>query len=585
MCGIAGIMTVNGAAPDGALLARLDDAQAHRGPDGGGTYLKDDVGLVHRRLAIIDLLTGDQPLFGAEELALVANGEIYNNPELRAALPGVPFATQSDCEPPLTLYQRHGLDFAAKLRGMYAIALHDPARRRLVLARDPFGIKPLYYAETAQGFVFASEPQAILATGLVARRLRRQARAELLQLQFTTGRETIFEGIHRLAPGETIAVEAGRIVAQRFLDALPAGGSDAIGEADARGELDRVMADSVLLHQRSDVPYGMFLSGGIDSSAILALMARLNSRPVLAFTARFPGTGAEDESVHARQLAQAVGADHVEVPVSEQDFWSLLPAIAAAVDDPVADYAIVPTFKLAAEARRSVKVILSGEGGDELFGGYGRYRGAMRPWPFAKPLRRGGHFDGLGLLRQEDRGWRTGFGATEGLSAGGGRSRLQAAQALDCADWLPNDLLIKLDRCLMAHGVEGRVPFLDPAVAAFAFRLPDGLKIRRRLGKWLLRSWLDGVLPQAKAFSAKRGFTVPVEEWIAGRPELGPLLAGRESIREICRPERVEALFRAPGKRTGFAAWILLFYALWHRRHVEGALPAGDVFETLNAKG
>ncbi len=583
MCGVAGIMTADGGAADEAVLAALGDALIHRGPDGRGVYRQDDLGLVHTRLAIIDLATGDQPLCAPEGLALVANGEIYNHVELRAELAGVAFATGSDCEPPLALYQRHGLDFPSRLRGMYAIALHDRLRRRLVLSRDPFGIKPLYYAETAAGLVFASEPQAILATGLVTRNLRTQSRDELLNLQFTTGAASIFAGIERLLPGETIAVEGGHIVERRRLEALPEGGCDHRARDLALAELDRVMMESVLLHQRSDVPYGMFLSGGIDSSALLALMARLNPRPVLAFTARFPGTSAPDESAHARQVAAAAGAEHVEVAVDEGDFWSLLPAIAERVDDPVADYAILPTYKLAAEARRSVKVILSGEGGDELFGGYGRYRAARRPWPLTRAMRRRSHFAGLGVLRDESLAWRAGYAQVEKRERRRfGRSALQTAQAVDCADWLPNDLLIKLDRCLMAHGIEGRVPFLDPAVARFAYRLPDGMKVHRQLGKWLLRSWLAGVLPASEPFSRKRGFTVPVEEWMARRPELGALLAVQPCIQEICRPGAVETLFRRPDKRSGFAAWSLLFYALWHRCHVVGLKPQGDVFETLS---
>jgi asparagine synthase (glutamine-hydrolysing) len=585
MCGLAGLMTHDGTPAGAAILAAMEAALAHRGPDGAGSYAADDVAMSHRRLAIIDLVTGDQPLHGEDGLALVANGEIYNHLELRAAMPEVRFATGSDCEPPLALYRRHGLDFAAHLRGMYAIALHDRARRRLVLSRDPFGIKPLYYAETAQGFLFASEPQAILASGLVPRRMRGAARDELLALQYTTGPETIFDGIRRLLPGETVAVQGGRVVDRRRLPALPEGGVEGGDEAEARARLEAVLIDSVTLHQRSDVPYGMFLSGGIDSAAVLALMARLNSRPVLAFTACFPGTGARDESEHARSLARRVGADHVEVAFSEADFWDLLPGVAAAMDDPAADYAILPTYKLAATARASVKVILSGEGGDELFAGYGRYRAAARPWPLARTMRPRGHLHGLGLLRDESDGWRASTAAAEQRErAAGRRSRLQAAQAVDCADWLPNDLLLKLDRCLMAHGIEGRVPFLDCEVARLAFRLPDRLKLRGRLGKWLLRAWLAEALPEAKPFSAKRGFTVPVEEWLARRPELGPLLAGRPAIAEVCRPGAVEALFRAPGKKAGFAIWTLLFYALWHRRHIQGLAPAGGVFDTLSQR-
>jgi len=585
MCGIGGVMTADGAPADQGVLDALGRAMAHRGPDGVGSYHKDDVGFVHCRLAIIDLVTGDQPLYGPNGTALVANGEIYNNAELRAELAGAPFVTQSDCEPPLYLYQRHGLDFARHLRGMYAIALHDPAQKRLVLARDPFGIKPFYYAETSKGFVFASEPQAILATGLVERSLRLQSRDELLSLQFTCGEHSIFAGIQRLGPGETVVIEGGQVVERRHLAALPAPAIERMSEEDALVELDRVLRDSVLLHQRSDVPYGMFLSGGIDSSAVLALMARLNTRPVLAFTAFFPGTAARDEREHARAVAKAARAEHVEVEVTEADFWSSLPEIAAAMDDPVADYAVVPTYKLAAVARRSVKVILSGEGGDELFGGYGRYRAAMRPWPFTKPMRRSGNFDGLGVLRDDSLSWREAFGHVELIERQGGRTRLQAAQALDCADWLPNDLLIKLDRCLMAHGIEGRVPFLDPEVAKFAYRLPDGLKMKHRLGKWLLRSWLDKEMPQSQPFAPKRGFTVPVQDWLAGRPQLGALVAAQPGIDEICQSGSVEALFRQTDKRSGFAAWTLLFYALWHRRHIRGLLPVGDVFETLSAKG
>jgi len=585
MCGIGGMMTADGAPADQGVLDALGRAMAHRGPDGVGSYHKDDVGFIHCRLAIIDLVTGDQPLHGPNGTALVANGEIYNNAELRAELAGAPFVTQSDCEPPLYLYQRHGLDFARHLRGMYAIALHDPERKRLVLARDPFGIKPFYYAETAKGFVFASEPQAILATGLVERSQRLQSRDELLSLQFTCGEHSIFTGIQRLGPGETVVIEGGQVVERRHLAALPAPAIERMSEEDALVELDRVLRESVLLHQRSDVPYGMFLSGGIDSSAVLALMARLNTRPVLAFTAYFPGTAARDEREHARAVAKAARAEHVEVEVTEDDFWSSLPEIAAAMDDPVADYAVVPTYKLAAVARRSVKVILSGEGGDELFGGYGRYRAAMRPWPFTKPMRRSGNFDGLGVLRDDSLSWREAFGRVELVAHQNGRTRLQAAQALDCADWLPNDLLIKLDRCLMAHGIEGRVPFLDPEVAKFAYRLPDGLKMKHRLGKWLLRLWLDKEMPQSQPFAPKRGFTVPVQDWLAGRPGLGALVAAQSGIDEICQPGSVEALFRQTDKRSGFAAWTLLFHALWHRRHIRGLLPVGDVFETLSAKG
>ncbi|MGE5504517.1 MAG: asparagine synthase (glutamine-hydrolyzing) [Actinomycetota bacterium] len=580
MCGIAGLMTP-GAPPDQGVLDRLQGALAHRGPDGSGQRVAGNVGLVQTRLAIIDLDGGRQPIVDAAGRAIVANGEVYNYVELTAEMAGTAFATGSDCEPPLHLWPEDGAALAGRLRGMYALALHDPATGRLMLARDPFGIKPLYVAETGAGLAFASEPHALVAAGLVAAEVDPKARAELLQLQFTTGTNTIFDGIRRLAPGETVLAEQGRIVERRRIDALPAG-APVDGDEDALlYQLDAVLMESVELHQRSDVPYGMFLSGGIDSSVVLAMMHRLNPAGVLAFTAGFPGTGVHDERDHARALAAKVGARHVEVEFTEADFWSLLPRVAAAMDDPAADYACLPTFKLAAEARKEVKVILSGEGGDELFGGYGRYRAAMRPWPFAKHMRRSGTFDGLDVLRDRPAGWRDGMVRAEREAAGLGRTRLQAAQAVDCADWLPNDLLAKLDRCLMANGIEGRVPFLDPVVAAFAMRLPDRLKVRHGMGKWLLRKWLDKALPEARPFSKKRGFTVPVAEWIAARPEIGTLVARQPGIQEICRPGTVEALFRHCDKKTGFACWTLLFYALWHRRHIMGMVPDGDVADVL----
>ena len=588
MCGIAGYMSTDGAAPGDALLDAFDAALAHRGPDGSGRFKASGFAMIQRRLAIIDLETGDQPLREPGGAALVANAEIYDYIEQREALAGVDFATQSDCEVPLHLYRRDGAGFAEGLRGMYAIALYDPASERLLLARDPFGIKPLYYLETAGGLAFASEPQALFAAGLATPRINTRARDAFLQLQFTPGRETIFEGVKRVLPGETLIVAKGRIVERLRRAALPDGGPEACDEADAERRLDAALEDSVAVHQRADVPYGMFLSGGVDSTALLTMMARLNRHPVRAYTVGFPDSrAAHDEREQARAVARGLGAEHVEVEFREADFWALLPKVAACLDDPVADYAALPTYKLAAAAARELKVVLTGEGGDELFAGYGRYRSAIRPWwRGGKAFRGRGIFDRLGVLRDEPVGWRDGIAAAEAIEDRDGRSPLQVVQAVDCADWLPHDLLTKLDRCLMAHGVEGRTPLLDPAVAAVAFRLPDGLKLRDGRGKWLLRHWLAKRQPGAGWFARKRGFTVPVADWIARQgARLGPLVAAQPGIAEICRPDAVKSLFANPrGRRPGFAAWVLLFYALWHRRHLLGLAPAGDVFESLSSR-
>ena len=593
MCGIAGIMTRDGSPPADQILNAFALALAHRGPDGSGRYILNDTALLQTRLAIIDLETGDQPLFvdqgeDSSPLALVANGEIYNYLELKQQIAGADYQTHSDCEPPLYLYQQHGIEFAEHLRGMYAIAIYDPANQRLVITRDPFGIKPLYYGATRDGFVFASEFQAFLKAGICSAKIRTEARDSLLQMQFCSGAETILEGVYRVLPGETLVVEKGEITNRIVLGSLPTGGTRVSRADTALEKLDQVLMDSVEVHQRSDVPYGMFLSGGIDSSAILALMARLNPDPVQAYTIGFSDTAAHDEREHARAVAKAAGADHHEVDFSEDDFWNLLTEIASTMDDPAADYAILPTYKLASEAHEAgLKVVLSGEGGDELFGGYGRYRRAMRPAILGgRQMRQSGVLDGMGILRVSGTQWRHDYdAAADEIPID--YSRLQKAQAHDCADWLPNDLLTKLDRCLMAHGVEGRVPFLDPKVADFAFSLPDGMKIKSGRGKWLLRKWLDKNLPEAEAFSKKRGFTVPVGEWISGKAaELGPLVANQPGIDEACHKDSVIRLFTALGdgfdKKRGQAAWHLLYYALWHNAHICAGNTSGHIMDTLS---
>lgn len=585
MCGIAGIMTRNGTAPDPSLIEQFKRDLRHRGPDGDGIHAAGNLAMVQTRLAIIDLETGDQPLFEPGGAALIANGEIYNYLELREELSDVAFATHSDCEPPLYLYRRRGVEFASALRGMYALAIHDPAKDVLLLSRDPFGIKPLYYVEGPDYFAFASEPRALINAGLAKTELVPEHRDELLQLQFTCGRETIFRKVNRVQPGETLVVRNARVVERHRIAALQDTELPAQTIEEALARLDAALEDSVRLHQRSDVPYGLFLSGGVDSSVVLAMMARLNDRPVRTYTVGFTGASVADERAHARALAELVKAEHTEIEFDEEDFWTLLPRIVADMDDPAADYAILPSWKLARTAAQDLKVVLSGEGGDELFAGYGRYRSLSRPWWMGgRSIRAKGTFDGKGVLRTDTTTWRDGITAAEVTAARSGRTRLQIAQATDCADWLPNDLLTKLDRCLMAHGLEGRTPLLDPAVASVAFNLPDELKVRDGLGKWLLRRWLERKMPEAKPFERKRGFTVPVGEWILkDGKRLGKLVANCPAIQEIAWTEAVARLFTSNGKRAGFAAWTLLFYALWHRHHVEGVDPSGSVLDVLSA--
>jgi asparagine synthase (glutamine-hydrolysing) len=586
MCGIAGVMMRGGRAPDPAILDHLTNALAHRGPDGAGRYLSAPVGLAHTRLAIVDLETGDQPIYERGGAVLVANGEIYNDPELRRQLRGVSFAGGSDCEVPLHLFRSNGTAFAEALRGMYAIAIYDPATTRLMLARDPFGIKPLYYVERQDGFAFASEPQALMAAGLAKRSLSSLPRAELLQLKFTTGAATIFPEIQRVLPGETIVVVNGRIIERCRRLPLSEGPSPAANYDGALRQLDKVLRDTVEHHLRADVPYGLFLSGGIDSSTLAGLMARLSAQPLVAFTAGFPGSAAADESSDARRVADAVGADHHIVEMTERDFWNYAPSVAAALDDPTTDAAAVPTYLLAKAAREHVKVVLTGEGGDEIFCGYSRYYRARRFWGlFARKARSRGEFDGLGNLSAVFNGWRDGLNSAEHEQKRGDRTFVQTLQAVDCAEWLPNDLLIKVDRCLMAHGLEGRTPFLDPVVADFAFRLPDVMKATTKMAKRMLRDWLAMNVPAAEPYAKKLGFNPPVGEWLAvRRPLIEKLVARQPGIREMFSKHDVaEDVSCAFGdlKKHHQAAWSLLFYALWHSHHVLEIPSDGSIEDIL----
>jgi|BEDMetMinimDraft_2_1075160.scaffolds.fasta_scaffold02415_2 asparagine synthase (glutamine-hydrolysing) len=577
MCGIAGIWMKGGRRLDPEWLDRLAGRLVHRGPDAEGRFLTPACGLVHRRLSIVDLETGDQPLFGPEGTVLIANGEIYNDPALRAELAPAPFRTRSDCEPILFLYAREGSHLAPRLRGMYAFALFDPPRHRLVLARDPFGIKPLYYTDTPAYFAFASEPQALLGAGLAPAEIDTARRDELLNLKFTTGRDTIFPAIKRVLPGETLVIEEGEIRARHLYDPLAGLAQNPSDPA----LLDGVLTESVALHLRSDVPYGLFLSGGIDSSALLWLMHRLSATPVLALTIGYDGADASDESAAALAVARAVGAKCERLRMTEDDFWRYAPRIAAALDDPTTDAAALPTWLLGQGARQSLKVVLCGEGGDEMFGGYGRYRRLRWPWRWVqRPARSRGVFDGLPGFRFGP--WREGLTAAEAEAARRpGLTPLQRAQLLDCREWLPNDLLIKLDRTLMSHGVEGRTPLVDPVVAAYALALPDHERVGLRRGKLILRRWLAERLPEARPFARKKGFKPPIGRWLASRREtLLPLLARQPALAPIATQEGLAAALTHDDGQTG---WSVLFYALWHACHIQRIDTDGDVLDVLAA--
>lgn len=583
MCGVAGVVSWSGGETDAKTLDRLANALSHRGPDETGRWCNGPIWLFSARLAIIDLQTGRQPFEAPDGNVLVANGEIYNDPEIRRELAHAPYKTGSDCESALHLYGEKGVAFADGLRGMYAIAIYDKSQARLVLSRDPFGIKPLYYVSTPEYFAFASEPQALIAAGLATNRITPEKRSELLQLKFTTGQETIFSDIRRVSPGETLVVQAGRIVERRLRSALEGKPSTA-PSASLPQSLDRILEDSVRAHMRSDVPYGLFLSGGIDSSVLLALMARIAAKPVVALTATFPESSAADESATARRVAKAAGAEHHVVELTKNDFWSAAPSVAAALDDPTTDAAALPTFKLGALAKElKLKVVLGGEGADEIFGGYSRYRRATWLWGLiGRRSRTNGVFLKTPGGGRAFENWRDGLARAERAATSAERTTMQQLQAVDCAEWLPNDLMVKLDRCLMAHGVEGRTPYLDPVVGPYGFSLPDEAKVRGKLGKWLLRDWLARNFPEADAFGRKTGFNPPVGEWIdAYKTELQRLVPAAPGIAELLIGDVARATLARPADNPQ-ASWSLVFYALWHARHVLGVPSDGGVADVLS---
>jgi asparagine synthase (glutamine-hydrolysing) len=331
------------------------------------------------------------------------------------------------------------------------------------------------------------------------------------------------------------------------------------------------------------VPYGLFLSGGIDSSALLVLMQRLSGTPVHVLSIGYRDAPEADESGEAARVAGLVGAAFERVEMGAADFWALAPRIAAAIDDPTTDAAVLPTWMLGRAARAAgLTVTLCGEGADELFGGYSRYRRGRAPWRWVqRPARSRGVFDGVAPLASAFADWRAGLDQAETRGHSRAWSPLQRLQAVDCREWLSNDLLGKLDRSLMAHGIEGRTPFVDPRVADFAFRLPDRLKVGPRFGKVLLREWLHRALPGAAAWARKRGFNPPVGAWMAARAAmLGDLVSRQPGIAEMLPPDAVRAAFANAGAQAQ-AAWSLLFCALWHSHHICGVASDGAIGDVL----
>lgn len=597
MCGIAG-MVLRDAPADEAQLWRMAAALDHRGPEDRGVYAHEGFGLAHTRLAIIDLAGGHQPLFdAARRHALVCNGEVYNYVELRAELEaqGARPLTGSDSEVVLHGFAHWGERVLKRLHGMYAFALFDAQARELWLVRDRLGIKPLYYAVLPDRVLFASELKAILAALPVAPALHEAQLAQFFQNQHGSGRDTIFRGIHRVLPGEALRVGADlSIQSQRYWRAVDVA-PRALTHEQAVEEWKPLFAQVMREHMRADVPYGVFLSGGVDSAVLLAQLKRLHSRPIRSFSIGWSDARQKDELDAAQRIADLLGSDHEPIRLSSQQVLRRLPRMAWAADDLMRDFACLPTLALAQATARELKVVFSGEGGDEAFAGYGRYRPGAAERVF-KTLRYPGS-GGFRVRGELDARWvrrlfrpalqpalqahRAPYVQAWG-EAPPAWSDLQRRQYVDLSTNLPDDLLVKADRMLMAFGVEGRVPFLDHRVVEFGLSLPDALKVDARAGKVFLKRWAQDFLPADHLWQPKSGFHVPVREWLRGAflEGLAARLPRNSAIQQWCEPQAVTALLARQAAQGDVTreVWSLLQFAIWYRLFVEATsrVPAAE---------
>jgi asparagine synthase (glutamine-hydrolysing) len=643
MCGIAGIVSADGLHPDDRhRVALMRDILAHRGPDAAGLFVDDRAALGHRRLSIVDLVSGKQPLANEDERIWISfNGEIYNHADVRKDLEreGHVYRTRSDTESIVHAYEQWGDACVERLRGMFAFAIWDAPRRRLLLARDRLGVKPLYWARHGDRLVFASEIKSILESGLVEARPNEDAIPELLGIRSLAGDETMFKGISKLLPGHVMTFERGEITCRRYWD-VPAGRDLAAPARDRNEDVERFRAlleESVRLRLMSDVPLGVFLSGGIDSSAIAALMARMVGRPVQTFSVAFSGRDF-NELEYAREVSRAIGADAHEIVIDDRDFFGALPRLIWHEDEPVAHPSSVPLYFVSRLAREHVTVVLTGEGSDELLAGYGRYPRALLNWragavysrTVPRPVRAmiastadrlpgtlGRYarrsfvgvdhepeltffdtFAGVNLARQRtllaprlaglvwsERAY--GASMTHFNAPGARADLLDRVLYADMKTYLV-ELLMKQDQMSMAASIESRVPFLDHHLVEFAAGLPADRKLSGFSTKRILRDAVRDLLPARILERPKMGFPVPFGSWMRGSwgsAVRDVLLDRRTRDRGVVNPDGVEQLFtRARGSASAFtgqdadALWSLFNLELWYRTFIDGegvqTLPA-----------
>ncbi len=571
MCGIVGLFDSTGLRPvDPGLLRRMNDTQAHRGPDDFGLHLAPGIGLGHRRLSIIDLAGGHQPLFNEDgTVAVVYNGEIYNFAELAAELvaAGHTFRTRCDTEVIVHAWEEWGEACVERFRGMFAFGLWDARMETLFLARDRLGIKPLFYATLGTGLVlFGSELKSILAYPDVPRRIDPQAVEEYFAYGYIPDPRTIYRDVLKLAPGHTLCLRRGEAPARprQYWDVAFAGRSD-LSEAEASEQFRAHLREAVQIRLIAEVPLGAFLSGGVDSSAVVAMMAGLSESAVNTCSISF-GEAAYDESRYARMIADRYRTNH-HVRQVDPSAFDLVDRLVGFYDEPFADSSAIPTYRVCALGRERVTVALSGDGGDEVFAGYRRYRwhhyeeqvrgrlpqglrgpvfgmlGQMYPkldWA-PKPLRAkatlqalarnsvDGYFHSVSILsdglrrqlysdgfRRELQGYHAAEVLRRYMEAAPAEHYLERVQYADIKTYLPGDILTKVDRASMAHALEVRVPILDHHLIEWAATVPPALKLRGREGKYLMKKALEPLVPAEVMYREKMGFAVPISQWFRG---------------------------------------------------------------------
>ena len=584
MCGIMGLFSPSINNNKKKNLIKACKLLSHRGPDDEGIYSNKKIILLHKRLSIIDLKTGKQPIEN-EDFVLISNGEIYNDLDIRRQIPNFSYKTGSDCESILAVYSKYGLIGFNKLRGMYAFAIYDKKRKKIILGRDPFGIKPLYYFHKNKELIFSSEIKALIAAGNLEIKFKKKKIIELLQIQYNSGMNTLFSKIFRIRPGE-IKVFNSEINTEKSI-IFDKSKIFKNKKKISSHKLGKILEKSVELHQRSDVPFGLFFSGGIDSTIILYLMSKISKKKIISYSILFDTPNQFEEKKKLEKIAKECNSKINFVNFSEEDFWNILPKVLKYNDDPILDYAIVPTFRLAQAAKKDVKVILSGEGADEIFAGYGRHRKIKRVF-FKKHNYPYGELDKFKTFQKRFSGWNFELNFSRFSNVNTNLSLLQKLQLFDCNEWLPNNLLIKLDRCLMAHGLEGRTPFIDIDVFKNFFGISDQFKIKNDLGKYVLRMFLKENLPFYDFSENKTGFTVPIISWLPKKiEEISEYLPNNKLLKKIFKKEDIQkiCLKCRTNRNLISVVWRLLCLSVWYEVHFDKGLAKLDTFNILKRQG